>query len=200
VEHDAQLALNVATAALNAVQKKDAADPALGAAVSAAVSAIPSPWTPVLASLIPAAIPLLVSVVQSVKLGRAMFPRVYFYEWNPYLFGSVAAGCDLALVPVDLTTPLTAGKPENKLLLFWRLGVPAIVSATDAHRRVMAEVGLEEMAAGSPADWRRALERYGPDAPAREWAAERGLRYVHEQHSEGQLLARWDRVFASVLG
>lgn len=71
VEHDAQLALNLATAALNAVQKKDAADPALGAAVSAAVSAIPSPWTPVLASLIPAAIPLIVSIVQSVKLGRA---------------------------------------------------------------------------------------------------------------------------------
>src|SRR5947209_6001689 len=71
VERDAQLALNVATAALDAVQKKDAADPALGAAVSAAVSAIPSPWTPVLASLIPAAIPLVVSIVQSVKLGRA---------------------------------------------------------------------------------------------------------------------------------
>lgn len=136
----------------------------------------------------------------SVKLGRSMFERVYFYEWNPYLFASVAAGSDLALVPVDLTTPLTAGKPENKLLLFWRLGVPAIVSATDAHCRVMAEVGLEEMAARTAADWRRALERYGPDAPARESAAERGLRYVHEQHSEGQLLTRWDRVFASVLG
>jgi hypothetical protein len=71
VERDAQLALNVAQAALNAAQKKDAADPALGTAVAAAVSAIPSPWTPVLASLIPAAIPLLVSVVQSVRLGRA---------------------------------------------------------------------------------------------------------------------------------
>jgi hypothetical protein len=71
VEQDAQLALNVAQAALNAAQKKDASDPALGAAVAAAVSAIPSPWTPILASLIPAAIPLVVSVVQSVRLGRA---------------------------------------------------------------------------------------------------------------------------------
>lgn len=71
VEQDAQLALNVAQAALNAAQKKDASDPALGSAVAAAVSAIPSPWTPVLASLIPAAIPLIVSIVQSVRLGRA---------------------------------------------------------------------------------------------------------------------------------
>jgi hypothetical protein len=135
----------------------------------------------------------------SVKLGRSMFERVYFYEWNPYLFASVAAGCDLALVPVDLTTPLTAGKPENKLLLFWRLGVPALVSATDAHRRVMKEVGLEGMTARSADDWRLALERYGPDPEARRMAAERGLRYVHDHHSEEQLLARWDRVFASVL-
>lgn len=135
----------------------------------------------------------------SVKLGRSMFRRVYFYEWNPYLFGSVAAGCDLALVPVDLTTPLTAGKPENKLLLFWRLGVPAVVSATDAHQRVMQNVGLEGMAVRTAADWRRALERYGPDAEARRAAAERGVRYVREHHSEAQLLARWDRLFESVL-
>jgi type II secretory pathway pseudopilin PulG len=71
VEQDAQLALNVAQAALDAAQKKDASDPALGNAIAAAVSAIPSPWTPVLASLIPAAIPLVVSIVQSVRLGRA---------------------------------------------------------------------------------------------------------------------------------
>jgi hypothetical protein len=71
VENDAKLALNLAQAALNAAQKKDATDPALGTAISAALAAIPSPWTAVLASLIPAAIPLIVSVVQSVKLGRA---------------------------------------------------------------------------------------------------------------------------------
>lgn len=70
-EQTARLALDVARAALDAAQKKDPADPALTTAVAAAVSAIPSPWTPVLASLLPAAIPLLVSVSQSIKLGRA---------------------------------------------------------------------------------------------------------------------------------
>src|SRR5919206_870172 len=133
----------------------------------------------------------------SVKLGRRLFPRVYFYEWNPYLFASVACGCDLALVPVDLSTPLTAGKPENKLLLFWRLGLPALVSASDAHTRVMQDAGVE-MTCRTAQDWRAALERFGPDVEARRQAAERGRRYVEEHHSEEQLLARWDRVFASV--
>jgi hypothetical protein len=134
----------------------------------------------------------------SVKLGREMFPKVFFYEWNPYLFASVASGCDMALVPIDLTTPLTAGKPENKLLLFWRLGLPALVSASEAHRRVTQEAGVD-MACVTAADWRAALERYGPDAEARREAAARGRRYVDERHGEEQLLARWDRVFESVL-
>jgi hypothetical protein len=134
----------------------------------------------------------------SVKLGRGMFPKVFFYEWNPYLFASVASGCDMALVPIDLTTPLTAGKPENKLLLFWRLGLPALVSASEAHRRVTQEAGVD-MACVTAADWRAALERYGPDAEARREAAARGRRYVDERHGEEQLLARWDRVFESVL-
>ena len=70
-EQTARLALDLAKAALDAAQKKDAADPALATAVARAVGAIPSPWSAVLASLVPAAIPLGVSIIQSVKLGRA---------------------------------------------------------------------------------------------------------------------------------
>jgi hypothetical protein len=71
IEHVARTALDLAQAALDAAQKKDPTDPKLATAVSAAISAIPSPWTPVLASLVPATIPLIVSIVQSMKLGRA---------------------------------------------------------------------------------------------------------------------------------
>lgn len=70
-EQTARLALDVARAALAAAQKNDPADPALHDSLALAISAIPSPWTPVLASLLPAAIPLVFSIVQSVKLGRA---------------------------------------------------------------------------------------------------------------------------------
>jgi glycosyltransferase involved in cell wall biosynthesis len=136
----------------------------------------------------------------SVKLGRRLFRRAYFYEWNAHLFAPVVTACDLALVPVDLTTPLTAGKPENKLLLFWRLGMPVIASASDAYERVASEAGVPGMTARDAADWRAALERYGPDDDARREAAGRGRRYVEEHHSQAQLLARWDRVFDSVLG
>ena len=70
-EQTARLALDVAKAALVAVSQQNPADPVLHDSLALAISAIPSPWTPMLASLIPAAIPLLVSVIQSVRLGRA---------------------------------------------------------------------------------------------------------------------------------
>ena len=70
VEQTARLALDLAQAAIAAAQKKDAGDPALRASLTAAISAIPTPWTPLLAALIPATIPLVFSVVQSFKLGQ----------------------------------------------------------------------------------------------------------------------------------
>ena len=67
----ARAGLDLAKAALDAAAKNDPADPAFVSAVSRAVGAIPSPWTAVLASLIPAALPLAVSVAQAFKLGHA---------------------------------------------------------------------------------------------------------------------------------
>jgi glycosyltransferase involved in cell wall biosynthesis len=137
--------------------------------------------------------------MSSVKLARGLFPRVYFYEWNRHLFAAVATGCDMALAPVDLSSPLTAGKPENKLLLYWRLGLPTLASASAAYVRVANEAGIDGMTCRTAADWSAALERYGPDDEARRDSAERGRRYVEEHHTEEQLLRRWDRVFESIL-
>ena len=135
----------------------------------------------------------------SVRLARRLFPHVFFYEWNPQLFASLATGCDLALAPVDLSTALTAGKPENKLLLYWRLGLPVLASASDAYVRVTQEAGVGATTCRNAEDWRAALERYGPDDDGRREIAERGLRYVADHHSEEQLLTRWDGVFESIL-
>ena len=74
-----------------------------------------------------------------------------------------------------------------------------LASASDAYVRVARDAGVEGMTARDARDWRAALERYGPDDDARREAAERGRRYVDEHHSEAQLLARWDRVFESIL-
>ena len=75
-----------------------------------------------------------------------------------------------------------------------------LASASDAYVRVDARRPACRTRPPATADeWRAALERYGPDDDARREAAQRGLQYVAEHHSEEQLLARWDRVFESIL-
>jgi uncharacterized protein YceK len=69
-EQNAKATLDAIEAALSGAQSKDTNAAAIAQAISAALAAVPSPWTAVLASLIPAAVPLVVSAVQSVKLGK----------------------------------------------------------------------------------------------------------------------------------
>ena len=38
-----------------------------------------------------------------------------------------------------MNDPMMVGKPKNKLLLFWRMGLPTLVSAIPSYKRAMQE-------------------------------------------------------------
>lgn len=120
------------------------------------------------------------------------------HEWSPSELQRTSAMCDVGLIPLDLADPLASGKPENKLLLMWRLGLPVVTSATPAYRRVMAAAGLD-LTCTTSADWLGRLEELGNNVTAREDAAQRGQSYVAENHSPERLVAGWDRVISDAL-
>ncbi len=124
---------------------------------------------------------------------------VYLYSWNEQTAATVMTACDLALIPIDLKDPLVCGKPENKLLLFWRMAIPTIVSATPAYARAMQDSGVH-MACTTPQDWAQMLERYMADEAARRDAGQRGKQFAERHYNVEKMLSQWDEVFASVLG
>ncbi len=124
---------------------------------------------------------------------------VYLYSWNEQTAATIMTACDLALIPLDLRDPLVCGKPENKLLLFWRMAIPTLVSATPAYVRVMRDSGVN-MACATPQDWAEMLDRYMDDEAARRCAGQRGKQFVEQQYSLEKMLSQWDEVFAFVLG
>lgn len=130
-------------------------------------------------------------------LARRLFERYYLYQWNEAMLAPIVTGCDLALIPLDLGDPFARGKPENKLLIFWRMGMPALVSATPAYNRAMEAAGLD-MVCATPGEWLAQLERYMHDEEARREAGERGRAFAEEHHGDKRLLERWDRVFESL--
>jgi hypothetical protein len=133
----------------------------------------------------------------TLKTAQRIFPDVFFHEWKEATCADVICACDLAVIPLALSDPFVAGKPENKLLLFWRMGMPVVTSASPAYERAMQAAGMD-LAAKDESDWLVKIERLLSDETARREAGTLGKAYVGQEFSEENLLARWDAVFASL--
>lgn len=131
------------------------------------------------------------------RLATRIFESSEIHAWSPRTLISVATSSDLAVIPLDLDDPFAAGKPENKLFVFWRLGVPALVSATPAHRRAMDAAGLD-LAVEDPEEWETRLRLLIADEPERRRAGRLGAAYAWAEAGEAPLIEKWDAVLESV--
>jgi glycosyltransferase involved in cell wall biosynthesis len=136
--------------------------------------------------------------MQTADLVRDLCDRVYLYQWNDQMAGAIMCASDLAIIPIDLHDPMAAGKPENKLVLFWRMGVPVLTSATPAYQRAMERAGTSGTCR-SEGDWLEALERYASDAELRANAGRAGKALAESEYSEQVILDQWDRLFDTLL-
>jgi len=140
----------------------------------------------------------------SLPIARKIFDNSYIYEWDAKTFASTICSFDMAIIPIPLKyplafkNPLAIGKPENKLLLFWRMGMPTVVSTTPAYERVINRCGLP-MACRTSDEWFNTLEKYMHDESARRESGQKGKAYTEKYCNEDILLSQWDKLFASVL-
>lgn len=128
---------------------------------------------------------------------RKILPDVRFHEWKEADCADIICSCDLAVIPLNLNDPFLAGKPENKLLLLWRMAMPVVTSATPAYVRAMQAAGMN-YTARDDADWLTMLESLIGDVVMREQAGLMGKAYVERAFPEAAFLARWDTVFESL--
>ena len=124
---------------------------------------------------------------------------VRFHEWSVRNLRNVATTADLAIVPVELHDPYTVGKPENRMRIFWRLGLPVVASDTPSHRRAMNVAGLSDQALCTTADdWMEALGRYAEDHELRSVDGELGYVAALGPYGDPTVLAGWDEVLSSL--
>jgi hypothetical protein len=122
--------------------------------------------------------------------------RTLLYEWDSATASSIAAACDIALIPM-IEGSMYWAKPENKLLVFWRMGLPVVTSATPAYERAMRAAGID-LACRDPAEWENRLESLIASEDDRRQAADRGRSFAEREHSEEACARRWDAVFESL--
>ena len=136
--------------------------------------------------------------ISSLDLARKVFDAVRLHPWDEATCSGIIRSCDLAVIPIDLSDPFVTGKPENKLLLFWRMGMPVLTSATPAYQRAMREAGQEGLACRNQEDWMLSMELMMGDESLRREGGERGRKLAETYCGAETMLARWDTMFASI--
>ena len=121
---------------------------------------------------------------------KKLFSNLDLQTWERGSMPALVTGSDIAVIPIDLSDPVASAKPENKLMLLWRLGMPVITSATPAYRRCMEAAGLD-LVCESVDDWVSAIDGLLASSAARQprRRVRRPIRYGALRHGRtGQTL------------
>ena len=135
---------------------------------------------------------------QTVDFTRGLCPHVHLHDWSEQTCSGIVCAADLAVIPIDLSDPFARGKPENKLLLFWRMGMPTVTSATPAYDRAMARAGLSATCR-TEAEWVDTLEKCMEDEAGRRHHGAVGRAFAESNYGEASILECWDKLFDSIL-
>jgi hypothetical protein len=123
---------------------------------------------------------------------------VVFHSWEKESYSQQITNCDFAIIPIDKKNKLALGKPENKLIMLWRMGMPTITDSTKSYDRVMRDSGIE-MSCNNYEDWLMQLELLSGNESYRKNIAEKAKKYVLENYSDDLILKKWDSLFRSIL-
>lgn len=119
-------------------------------------------------------------------------------DWGPENLLNYANRCVASMIPIDLSIPMQNLKPENRLLIMWRLGLPCLTSPSPAYKRVADEAGVN----ATCQDLNSWLENFNLllDNPTYAFnEVLKGQDYVRDRHNSEILLRKWDAAFESVL-
>lgn len=127
-----------------------------------------------------------------------LYSQSTLIPWSLKNLVDVAGRSSAAIIPIQLSSPLQYMKPENRLLIMWRLGLPCLTSASPAYQRVTTMAGLDTICT-SAEDWEAKLLQIieNPEF-AREIVCQ-GQKFLKENHTSEILLSKWDRAVESVL-
>ena len=118
--------------------------------------------------------------------------------WSSENLVDFARKCTVGVLPIDISVPMQRLKPENRLLIMWRLGLPCLTSPSPAYARVATVIGAD-LICHSPSDWFSKINQLLQNPNDAHEQVMRGQEYLLDRHSRAILLDKWDRVVESVL-
>ena len=124
---------------------------------------------------------------------------VNIVPWSPKNLVECARASTAAMIPIDLSVPMQKLKPENRLLIMWRLGLPCLTSPSPAYTRVAHRAEVDAICE-SPEQWLVKFKELLENPIFAYQEVLRGQNYLSEMHSRDALLNKWDCAIESVMG
>ena len=119
-------------------------------------------------------------------------------EWSLPAVIDAAKRSHMSVLPLDPTGTLNPLKPETRLLMMWRIGLPVLASPSLAYLRVMKDTGIDGIC-GDSDQWLLKITEMMESVELRQESVEKGQQYIRDTHSEKIVLEAWDKLFESVL-
>ena len=124
---------------------------------------------------------------------------VTLIPWTSDNLVARAGKSSIAMIPIDLSVPMQLLKPENRLLIMWRLGLPCLTSPSPAYKRVSRKAGVSAVC-NNLEEWHSNLYRLMNDSRVAHDEIIAGQNYLRDYHNKKTLLSKWDIAFQSVMG
>ncbi|MDC1148744.1 glycosyltransferase [Pelagibacteraceae bacterium] len=116
-------------------------------------------------------------------------------KWSTFNYQKNAINSDFAIIPIDLTDRLYSGKPSNKLLIFWRMGVPTIVSATEEYVKTMKKAKISDFCY-TEKDWEKNIISFIENKELRRKNGILGKKFADLYFSKYAITKVWKKIFS----
>lgn len=123
--------------------------------------------------------------------------NICFHDWSKETYSKIITGCDIAIIPINPNSNIALGKPENKLILLWKMGMPTITHSTKSYDRVMQEAGIN-LSCKTNDDWLENLIKLSSEEKLRQSIGKKAKTYTEQNYSEEVILKKWDNLFESI--
>ena len=105
---------------------------------------------------------------------------------------------NFSLIPVDENDSIQALKPENRLLIMFKLGIPTLTSNIPSYARIERLLN-SKFTCKSWEDWETKISDLMRNPEIGEHQINLGKRYLAQFHNEDLLFDAWDRAIQGVL-
>jgi glycosyltransferase involved in cell wall biosynthesis len=124
--------------------------------------------------------------------------NIYFEKWEEETFIDNVKKCDVGIAFIDLKCKNSILKPDNKLVNYLGLGLPAIASKTLAYSLFAKNCPKSVIICNNNQQWIEAFKQFNRKKEEVVVLGEEGRKYVIDNYTEKKLINTWLNVISDL--